>query len=72
MSTAPGTVVIELASSSLADNPALHAAIAAPLALIGLAVYLVRRRRRASHELHDDHDQHGSGSGNPPDRERRT
>jgi hypothetical protein len=35
-------------------------------------LWTLRRRRRASHELlHGDHDRYGSGSGNPPDRERR-
>jgi len=65
MTTAPLAVATELASSGLADSPALHAAIVAPLVVIGMAGYLVRRRRKADHELHGGQDQYDSGSDGP-------
>ncbi len=71
MTAAPGTAVIELASSGLADNPALHAAVVAPLVVIGLAWYLIRRRRKVDRDPRVDHDPSGSGPGGPTDPERR-
>jgi hypothetical protein len=71
MTTAAGTAVLELASSGLMDNPALHVAIVVPLVLIGLVVYLVRRRRTAGHETDGDHDRHGGGTGSPTNRQPR-
>lgn len=63
IATASATAATDLASSGLADNPALHAAIVAPLVLIGLTMYLVRRRRNGTHNLDGGDGQHGSGAG---------
>lgn len=61
MTTASPGAAVELASG-LATNPALHAAIAGPIVVIGLAVYLVRRRRSVNRDPHGDQDQYGSGN----------
>jgi hypothetical protein len=73
IATASATAAIELASSGLATNPALHAAIVAPLILIGLIAYIVRRRRNLNRNVDDGADQYvaGPSTDGPTDREGR-